>query len=167
MEKEFDLKKTFIRLLLLLPAIYIGFGWYIGLNYSRQPVLFGPYQDIPVVVKTGLLGSSMEDVSDSKAFVMVAPKKEVNKYDQDSAYFVTSGYFCMPEVWNFEFPPSYIRNTGFPRKTFILTGSFSRALVRDLKNPDRRLGSISTEELQEFLKATGRTKDIEKLQPYL
>lgn len=167
MEKDFDLKKSFIRTLLLLPVIYIGFGWYIGLNYSRQPVLFGPYPDIPVVVKTSLLGSSLENVSGSKALVMVAPKKEVSKHDQDSAYFVTSGYFCMPEVWNFEFPPSYIRNTGFPRKAFILTGSFSRALVRDLKNPDRKLGSISTEELQEFLKVTGRTKDIEKLQPYL
>jgi len=37
------------RLFLLLPLIYIGFGWYVGLNYGRKGVILGPYPDIPVV----------------------------------------------------------------------------------------------------------------------
>ena len=36
-----------------------------------------------------------------------------------------------------------------------------------LKNPKHRLGSMSVSQLNDFLKATGRTKDMEKLKPYL
>ena len=57
MNKPFSLKTLFIRLLLLFPLIYIGFGWYVGLNYARKPVIFDPSSDIAVVMKTSLLGS--------------------------------------------------------------------------------------------------------------
>ncbi len=59
MQKGFSIK----RLLLVLPVIYIVFGWYIGLNYAVKPVIFGPYSDIPVVIKTSILGSSLKDIA--------------------------------------------------------------------------------------------------------
>ena len=41
MDKVFSAKKLFIRVLILLPIIYIGFGWYVGLNYARKAASFG------------------------------------------------------------------------------------------------------------------------------
>ena len=67
MDKPFSLKRLFIRILLFIPLIYIGFGWYVGLNYGRKAALFGPYQDIPVVMKDSLLGSSFSEISGSNA----------------------------------------------------------------------------------------------------
>ena len=37
--KYLRVKKFFIRVLLLLPIVYIGFGWYVGLNYARKTYL--------------------------------------------------------------------------------------------------------------------------------
>jgi hypothetical protein len=51
MGKQFSLKKLFVRIALLIPLIYIGFGWYVGLNYGIKEVSLGPYSDIPVVMK--------------------------------------------------------------------------------------------------------------------
>jgi type IV secretory pathway TraG/TraD family ATPase VirD4 len=150
MEKGFSIK----RLFLVLPFIYIGFGWYVGLNYGQKPVIFGPYADIPVVMKTG---SSLEEISGSNALVMVVPPGEVNSIDQDSTYFKIAGYFEVPGTWNFE----------FSGKIFSMTGSYSRAICHELKNLKRRIGSFSVAELQDFLKATGRNKDMAKLMPYL
>ena len=65
MEKEFSIKKFFIRLLIILPLIYIGFGWYIGINYGRKGAILGPFENIPVVMKTSLLGTSLDDISGS------------------------------------------------------------------------------------------------------
>ena len=81
MEKEFSLKKFFVRLLIILPLIYIGFGWWIGFNYGQKSVIFGPYANIPVVIKTSLLGSSLQDISGSKALVMVVSPKDADKSD--------------------------------------------------------------------------------------
>ncbi len=153
MEKGFSIK----RLFLVLPFIYIGFGWYVGLNYGQKPVIFGPYADIPVVMKTRLLGSSLEEISGSNALVMVVPLGEVNSIDQDATYFKIAGYFEVPGTWNFE----------FQGKIFSMTGSYSRAICHELKNPRLRIGSFSLAELQDFLKATGRNKDMVKLMPYL
>ncbi len=164
MDKPFSLKILFLRILLLFPLIYIGFGWYVGLNYGRKGAILGPYTDIPVVMKTSLLGSSLKDISGSNALVMVVPP-EAGKYDRDSTYFKITGYFEVPGTWNFDFAPS---DTDFIFKnTFVLTGSYSRAIVHELKNPKRSLGSLSVRELNDFLKAAGRTKDMEKLKPYL
>jgi len=164
-KKEISLKEKFVRLLILLPIIYIGFGWYVGLNYGRKPILFGPYKDILVVMKDSLLGSSFSEISGSNALVMVVPPGDVGKSDQDSTYFKITGYFEIPGTWNFDFAPS---DTDFMFKnTFVLTGSYSRAIVHELKNPRRSLGSLSIKELNDFLKAAGRTKDMEKLKPYL
>jgi type IV secretory pathway TraG/TraD family ATPase VirD4 len=157
MNKQISLKEKFMRLFLMLPLIYIGFGWYIGLNYARKPVLFGPYPDVPVVMKTSLLGSSLKDISGSKALVMVTPLEESNTRDEDSTYLKINSFFEVPGTWAF----------GFKGKTFAMTGSYSRAIAHELKNPKKRLGSLSVAELQDFLQATGRTKDIEKLKPYL
>lgn len=157
MNRDISIKKLLVRILLLLPLIYIGFGWYIGLNYGRKAVLFGPYPDIPVVMKTHLLGSSLKDISGSNAMVMVVPIEKLNSAEQDSTYFKITGYFEVPGTWNFE----------FREKTFAMTGSYSRAIAHEFKNPQRRIGSLSVAELQDFLKATGRTKDIENLMPYL
>jgi type IV secretory pathway TraG/TraD family ATPase VirD4 len=165
MDKPFSLKRLFIIILLLFPLIYIGFGWYIGLNYGRKVVLFGPYQDIPVVMKTSLLGSSLEDISGSKALVMIVPPKETGKSNQDSTYFKITGYFEIPGTWNFDFTPSDA-DSSF-KETFALTGSYSRAIAHELKNPKRRLGSMSVSQLNDFLKVNGRTKEMEKLKPYL
>ena len=167
MEKEFSIKGFFAKLLLVLPIIYLGFGWWIGLNYGQKPVIFGPYADIPVVLKDSLLGLSLEEISGNNALVMVVPLGETNSVDQDSTYFKIAGYFEVPGTWNFEFPVSYGEYAEFRGKIFTMTGSYSRAICHELKNPRRRLGSFSVAELQDFLRATGRSKDVEKLMPYL
>ncbi|MFH1519521.1 MAG: hypothetical protein ABIE75_03010 [Candidatus Omnitrophota bacterium] len=165
MDKRFSIRKLAVRLLLILPFIYIGFGWYVGLSYGRKSVILGPYPDIPVVMKTKLLGSSLEDISGSKALVMIVPPKETGKSDQDSTYFKITGYFEIPGIWNFDFASS---DTDYIfKKTFALTGSYSRAIAYELKNPKRSLGSMSVSQLNDFLKETGRIKDMEKLKPYL
>ncbi len=165
MNKDFSIKKFFVRLLIILPLIYIGFGWWIGVNYGQKSVIFGPYADIPIVVKTNLLGSSLEDISGSKALVMVVPPKEADKPDQDSTYFKVTGYFEVPGTWNFDFSPS--DNDIILPKAFAMTGSYSRAICYELKTPRHRLGSLSVSELYDLLKASGRTKDTLKLMPYL
>jgi len=162
MDKSFSIRKLAVRLLLILPFIYIGFGWYVGLSYGRKGVILGPYPDIPVVMKTKLLGSSLEDISGSNALVMVVPPGEAAKSDQDSTYFKITGYFEIPGTWDFDFTSS---NTG--QRSFALTGSYSRVITHELKNPKRSLGSLSVSQLNDFLKATGRTKDMDKLKPYL
>ena len=63
MKEEFNIEMLLVRVLIILPLLYIGLGWYIGINYGCKPIVFGPYPDIPVVVRTGLLGSSLEDLS--------------------------------------------------------------------------------------------------------
>jgi hypothetical protein len=162
MDKSFSIRKLAVRLLLILPFIYIGFGWYLGLNYGRKGVILGPYPDIPVVMKTKLLGSSLEDISGSNVLVMVAPPGEAAKSDQDSTYFKITGYFEVPGTWDFDFTSS---NTG--QRSFALTGSYSRVITHELKNPKRRLGSLSVSQLNDFLKVAGRINDMEKLKPYL
>lgn len=165
MDKRFSIRKLAVRLLLILPLINIGFGWYIGLNYGRKGIILGPYPDIPVVMKDSLLGSSLKDISGSNALVMVVPLGEAYKSEQDSTYFKITGYFEIPGTWNFDFTPSDV-DSSF-KETFALTGSYSRAIAHELKNPKRRLGSMSVSQLNDFLKATGRPKDMEKLKPYL
>ena len=163
--KYLCVKKFFIRALLLLPIIYIGFGWYVGLNYARKVVFFGSYPDIPVVVKTGLLGSSLKDISGVSALMMVVPPRDVTIDNRESAYFTRVGCFEIPGSWKFDFAPS---GTDYGLKqTFTLTGSCSRAICHDLKNPDRSLGSLSVRDFNDFLKRTGRIGDMERLKPYL
>ena len=165
MDKPFSLKGLFIKILLLIPLIYIGFGWYVGLSYGRKAALFGPYKDIPVMMKTHLLGSSLSEISGSNTLVMVVPPGEADKSERDSTYFKLTGYFEVPGTWNFDFTPSDADDSF--KETFVLTGSYSRAIAHELKNPNRSLGSLSVRELNHFLKATGRIKDMEKLRPYL
>ena len=158
MKEGFSIK----RLFLVLPLIYIGIGWYIGVNYSKS-VTFGPYPDIPVAVKTSLLGTSLSDIiSGSKAILMVVPIKDAAKGDtEDTSYFKRTGYFEVPGSWDFHF------NYAGIKKTFALTGGYSRAICHDSYNPNRSLGSLSVEEFNDFLIQTGRSKDAEKLKPYL
>lgn len=165
MDKPFSFKGLFIKILLLIPLIYIGFGWYVGLSYGRKAALFGPYKDIPVMMKTHLLGSSLSEISGSNTLVMVVPPGEAGKSDRDSVYFKLAGYFKVPGTWNFDFTP-FDADSSF-KETFVLTGSYSRAIAHELKNPNRSLGSLSVRELNDFLKAADRTKDVEKLKPYL
>jgi type IV secretory pathway TraG/TraD family ATPase VirD4 len=108
-------------------------------------------------MKTHLLGSSLKDISGSNAMVMVVPIEKLNSATQDSTYFKINGYFEVPGTWDFE----------FQEKTFAMTGSYSRAIAHEVKNPNKRLGSLSVSELRDFLRATGRAEDIEKLNPYL
>jgi len=169
MDKDFSIKKFFKRLLLVLPFIYIGFGWYIGLNYGQKPVIFGPYQDIPVIMKDSLLGSSLSDISGSSnaSLVMVVPPEEADRPDSDSTYFKVAGYFAVPDTWAFEFLPS-VKDSEFERgKFFAMTGDYTRAVCHEYKNPKKRLGSFSVEQLHNFLRQTGRSADIFKLLPYL
>lgn len=161
MQKGFSFK----RLFLILPFIYIGFGWYVGLNYGQKPVIFGPYANIPAVMKDSLLGSSLIEISGSNILVMVVPPAEVNPDDQDSLYFKITGYFEVPGTWRFDFMPS--GRYFIPKKTFVLSGSYSRAICHEFKNPRRRLGSLSIKELYDLVNANGRTKDALKLMPYL
>jgi type IV secretory pathway TraG/TraD family ATPase VirD4 len=165
MDKPLSLKQKFIRLLILIPLFYIGFGWYIGINYGRKGVILGPFDNILVVMKTGLLGSSLEDISGSKAMVMVVPPQEAANPDPDSTYFKIAGYFEVPGTWDFDFMSSGRDIT--LTKTFAMTGEYSRAIAHELKNPKRRLGSLSVKELSDFLKASGRTRDVTSLEPYL
>jgi len=165
MDKPFSLKGLFIKILVLIPLFYIGFGWYVGLNYGRKGTILGPFENIPVVMKDRLLGSFLSEISGSNALVMVVPPGESGKPDKDSTYFKITGYFEIPGTWNFDFAPT---DTGsILKKTFALTGSYSRAIVHEFKNPRRSLGSLSLRELNDFLKVAGRTKDMEKLKPYL
>lgn len=157
MGNGFSLKTLFIRILMLIPLFYLGFGWYVGLNYARKPIIFGPYPDIPVVMRTRLLDSSLENISGSNVLIMVVPIEKSNSVEQDSAYFKIAGYFEVPGIWNFE----------LYGKTFTMTGSYSRAIAHELNNPKKRLGSLSVAELQDFLRVTGKIKDIERLKPYL
>ncbi len=165
MDKPLSLKEKFIRLLILIPLFYIGFGWYVGFNYGRKPVILGPFDNIPVVMKTSLLGSSLEDISGAKALVMVVSPKDVDQSDPDSTYFKISGYFAVPDTWNFDF--NHSNDDMLLPKTFPMTGEYSRAICHELKNPRRRLGSLSVSELSGLLKASGRTKDVLTLAPYL
>ena len=165
MDKPLSLKEKFIRLLILIPLFYIGFGWYIGINYGRKGAIWGPFENIPVVMKTNLLGSSLEDISGSKALVMVVPLHETAEPDPDSTYFKISGYFEVPGTWNFDFSPLG-SDIALP-KTFAMTGEYSRAIAYELKNPKKRLGSLSVSELSDLLKTSGRTKDVFTLEPYL
>ena len=165
MDKPLSLKEKFTRLLILIPLFYIGFGWYVGFNYGRKPVILGPFDNIPVVMKTSLLGSSLEDISGAKALVMVVSPKDVDQSDPDSTYFKISGYFAVPDTWNFDF--NHSNDDMLLPKTFPMTGEYSRAICHELKNPRRRLGSLSVSELSGLLKASGRTKDVLTLAPYL
>ena len=165
MDKPLSLKEKFIRLLILIPLFYIGFGWYVGFNYGRKPVILGPFDNIPVVMKTSLLGSSLEDISGAKALVMVVSPKDVDQSDPDSTYFKISGYFAVPDTWNFDF--NHSNDDMLLPKTFPMTGEYSRAICHELKNPRRRLGSLSVSELSGLLKASGRTKNVLTLAPYL
>ncbi len=159
MEKTFSLKKLFIKILLLLPVIYIAFGWYIGLSYGRKPLIFGPYPNILVVIKTSLLGSTLEELSGSRAVVMVVPPGKPAQDDQGSTYLRIRGYFELPESWSFDFPSL--------KKTFVLSGSYSRAMAHELNNPEQDLGSLSISQFEDFLRVSKRTKDLKRLKPYL
>ena len=170
MDGEFDLKKSFVRAVLLLPLIYVGFGWYVGLNYGRKPVIFGPYPDVPVVISNSILGSPVKELTGTDAIVYVSSQRHAQGAGKgrDKAYFNIQGYFELPGSWRFDFPPSYNREAKYiPKKTFLLTGGYSRAIAHELKNPKRKLGYYSLYELHSFLKATGKTKDLKKLKPYL
>lgn len=154
MHKGLDLKQLFIGLLLLLPLIYIGLGWWVGLNYGRKTVIFGPYPDIPLVISVDI-----EDLSDLETVVCLANLRQVKQAGKgnNKVCFNIRGYFELPQIWGF----------GFKQKTFLLTGSYSRVIGREFNNPKRVLGYYSPGELCDFLKVTGRTKDISKLKPYL
>lgn len=149
-QKKFSLK----RLFLVLPILYIIVGWYIGLSFGQKSVIFGPYEDIPVVVKDSLLGSSLKDISDADNVVMVLPQEEASR-EPDS--FKIAGYFVLPDTWDFE----------FRGKLFAMTGSYSRAICHELQKPIHRLGSLSVEELNNFLETTKKGIDTFKLLPYL
>jgi len=167
MNKGLSLKSVFIRLLLLLPLIYMGIGWAIGLNYARKGLILGPYPDIPVVVKRSLFGSSFEDISGASALVSIAPP-ETSMGSADSMHFNIQGYFEVPETWVFDFPPSYEKSSEYGlSRSFLLTGSYGRARAYELKAPGRSIGSLSVSQLYAFLNAIGRTREMEKLRPYL
>ncbi|QAT16672.1 type IV secretory protein VirD4 [Candidatus Velamenicoccus archaeovorus] len=167
MNKGLSFKSVFIRLLLLLPFLYMGIGWAIGLNYARKGLVLGPYPDIPVVVKTSLFGSSLEDISGAAGLVTLAPPGASMGSD-DSMHFNIQGYFEVPESWVFDFPPSYEKGPGSGLgRSFLLTGSYGRAQAYELKTPGHSIGSLSVSQLYDFLRATGRTGDMEKLRPYL
>ena len=154
MQKGFSIK----NLLLVIPLIYIGLGWYVGIYYGCKPIILGPYPDIPVALRTGLLGSSLEDISGSKAFMTVVPLSEARRGNtEDATYFKRQGYFEVPGTWRFVCPGI--------EEIFILTGRYSRAICHDPN--DHPLGSLSVEDLNEFLIETGRYSDAERLKPYL
>ena len=158
MNEKFSVEKLFIKVLILIPLLYIGLGWYIGINYGCKPLVFGPYPDIPVVVRTGLLGSSLEDVSGAKAMMMVVPLNEAEKGNaEDASYYKKEGSFEVPGTWKFVGPDH--------ETMFTLTGRYSRAVCHDPNN--RGLGSLSVEDFNDFLIETGRTKDVSRLKPYL
>ena len=152
---------SLIKLFLVVAIIYIAAGWCIGMLYARKPIIFGPYTDIPVAVKADLLGSSLEDISGSKAIMMVVPARKIIK-DKDTAYFTRRGYFEVPGTWKFD----YVSRNG-TKKTFDFTGSFSRAICHDSHYEGRGLGSLSIEELNDFLIHSGRFNDVKRLRPYL
>jgi len=129
----------------MLPILYVIVGWYIGLSFGQKSVIFGPYEDIPIVLK---------DISGANNVVMVLPQEEVSK---DPNAFKIAGYFKLPDTWDFE----------FKGKLFAMTGSYSRAICHELQKPIHRLGSLSVEELNNYLKITKKGLDTFKLLPYL
>jgi len=170
MKKEFNLKKLFLMLLLLLPAIYVGFGWYVGLNYGRKPVIFGPYPDVPVVISTSILDSPVKELAETDAIVYLSSPRDTQRAGRirGKAYVNIRGYFELPGSWSFDFPPFYYRKAQYTHhETFLLTGGYSRAIAHELKNLKCSIGYYSLDELGSFLKAAGRTTDLKKLKPYL
>lgn len=173
MEKRTDIKAFFTRLLLLLPFIYIGCGWYVGLNYGRKPLIFGPYPDIPVSISTSILGSKISDICGTDVFVGVSglnpPKQSRKSRSRDNrVYFNVNAYFELPGSWSFDFPPAGSKSKAYAwTKTFLLIGNYSYAICRELRNPKRVLGTIPLDDFYWFLKRRGRTEDIERLRPYL
>ena len=165
MKNDFSVKKLFIRILLIAPLVYIILGWYIGLSYGSKSIIFGPYPDVPVVLKTGLLGCPLEAISGAKAMMMVVPVRDPMKNTQDSTYFKRACYFKVPGSWKFDFMPS--GNDYGIKKTFTLCGSYPRAICHDIKNPSRGIGSLSVSDLNDFLKRTGRITEMKRLKPYL
>ena len=165
MRKDFNIKKLFIRILLIAPLVYIILGWCIGLSYGCKSIIFGPYPDVPVVLKTGLLGCPLEYISGTKAMMMVVSVRDPMKNTHDSTYFKRVCYFEVPGSWKFDFAPS--GNSYGLKKTFTLCGSYSRAICHDIKNPSRSIGSLSISDLDDFLKKSGRITDIKRLKPYL
>jgi type IV secretory pathway TraG/TraD family ATPase VirD4 len=156
-------RKVFLKIVLLIPLVYIAFGWYIGLNYGRKGIILGPFPDIPVVMRTSLLGSPLRNISGSTSLIMAVPPGQNNKSAGDATYFTVSGYFEIPGTWDFDFMPLDTSTAS----RLVLSGSYTRVIVHEIKNPGRKLGSLSVEEAAEFLKRKGRGKDMEKLKPYL
>jgi len=162
--ENIKVKTLIIRLLLSLPILYIAFGWYIGLSYGSKSITFGPYPDIPVAVKTGLMGIPLEYISGAKAMMMVVPLKDVTRNTEDTAYFKRRGYFEVPGTWKFDF--ATYRSNYYLKKPIVLTGSLSRAICYDSKNTYRNIGNLSVEDLNDFLIRTGRIKDVGRLKSY-
>ena len=86
------------------------------------------------------------------------PLEKFNEPDRDSTYFNITGYFELPGTWSFDLPSDKeVTST----ERILLTGSHSQAIAHELKNPEKKLGSLSIKEFSNFLKATNRTKDLE------
>jgi hypothetical protein len=136
MDKPVGPKILFLRICFVLPLIYIGLGWYIGLNYSSKSLIFGPYPDIPMVMKTKLLGSSVEDISGAKALVTVVPLEKINEFDPDSTYFKIAGYFELPGVWLFD---SSLDGKSSLSRRILLTGNHSQAIAYGLKKSREKI----------------------------
>lgn len=168
MEKNVSFGTLCWRFLIAIPLIYIGFGWWVGVHYGTEFITFGPYQDIPAVMKTHLLGSSLKEAFGTDALVMVVPPGQPRDADKGSTPLKIHGYFVLPETWFFEFPPAYMKTNPYGwKKTFMLTGRYSEVSCRQLKNPGKSIGTLTIDQFYEFLKGTGRTKDLEKLKSYL
>ncbi len=168
------LKSLFIKSLFMLSFIYIAFGWWIGLNYGKKPVIFGPYPDIPMVIRRSIMGIPLEKITDNNILVTLCPFQEAKKVTMgkkhsldDSTYFNIEGYFEIPQNWFFDFPPLSETNSKYEqKKIFILTGNYSRAIAHEFKNPGRNLGYYTFDEFYDFLEATHKTKDLARLKQY-
>ena len=155
MQTRFSIKKA----LFALPAIYIIVGWAIGLMFAQNSVIFGPYKSIPVTIKTDLFGSLLD-----KPVAFVVPIEKLSNHDPDSIVVFIAGHFEIPGRWVFDSP---LGRDSDPSDKVELTGSFSRAIMYEEKNPDKSLGYYSIDELSSFVSKYGNRFDSLKILPYI
>ena len=155
MQEGFSIKK----LLLTLPVIYIMVGWGIGLLFATQPVIFGPYQDVPVIIKTSFFDTLLD-----KPVAFVVPLEKLKDRDPDAIYVYITGHFEVPGRWVFK---SRLGRDFDPEDKAMLTGSMSRAIMYEEKNPDKSLGHYSIDELSSFINKYGKPFDSLQIIPFV
>ena len=94
----------------------------------------------------------------------MVPIEKLKDHDPDSTYFNITGHFEVPGRWVFK---SRLGRDFDPEDKAMLTGSMSRAIMYEEKNPDKSLGYYSIDELSSFINKYGKPFDSLKILPFV